>query len=69
MSPTLTCTSGTYHAQHSILTVVDNFRLFHTPWFYRFPFKLRTIPSTAKGELSMTGPLLLGLVLIQPICV
>ncbi|RSH89396.1 putative endonuclease lcl3 [Saitozyma podzolica] len=26
----------------------DNFRLFHTPLFYRFPLKLRSIPSTPK---------------------
>ena len=35
----------------------DNFRLFHTPGiFYSYPFKLRSIPSTAKGAHPLSPP-------------
>ena len=34
--------------------ILDNFRLFHTPGpFYSLPFKIRSIPSTTKGETDV----------------
>lgn len=47
--------AGSSHRVTATDVAPDNFRLFHTPLFYRFPFKLRSIPSTPKGETMSTG--------------